>query len=112
MRPQRSPRESPPAVFASAARSGFEMRRSRRASRPASDDSTSASVLPKATVSSSFSNDTEGFFSSGRLSERSLSQTPTQSTITKWVLASALGLACCMSVGFATRAPRPFICSK
>ena len=38
--------------------------------------------------------------------------TPTQSTITKWVLAVASGVTAWSSVGSMTRTPRPFICSN
>ena len=74
--------------------------------------STSSSVLPKATAWSSFSKVTVGFFSIGRESVLSCSQTPTASTMTKWSLAVASGVTPCRSSGLMTRTPRPFICSK
>ena len=66
--------------------------RSSRASRDASDESTSGSVLPKATCWSSFSKATLGFRSSGRESVICWVQRPTQSTMTKCVLLRASGV--------------------
>ena len=50
--------------------------------------------------------------SSGWVSASGVSVIPTQSTMTKWVLAWASGVTACSSVGSMTRTPRPFICSK
>jgi hypothetical protein len=50
--------------------------------------------------------------SRGCVSARSVSVTPTQSTIKKWVLAVASGVTARSSVGSMMRTPRPFICSN
>ena len=50
--------------------------------------------------------------SSGCVSASGTSDTPTQSTMTKWVLALASGVTAFNSCASMTRTPRPFICSK
>ncbi len=82
----------PPLALLMACSSSFVMRCSMRASRPAMLVSTSSSVFPSATAWSSFSKATLGFFSSGRASVLSCSQTPTASTMTKWSLLVASGV--------------------
>ena len=57
-------------------------------------------------------NETVFFRSSGWVSASSVSVMPTQSTMTKWVLASASGVTALSSFLSMTRTPRPFICSK
>ena len=108
-----SPRDLPPvsslSFFASARFNCW----SRRVRRPARVVSVSSSRLPRATPRRSVGKLTVGWRSSGRDSVLSLSQTPTASTMTKWVLARASSPeTACRSVGVRTRVPRPFICSK
>ncbi len=68
---------------------------------------------PSATCSSSAFKLAEGLRSSGWVSASWVSVMPTQSTITKWVLATASSpLTARSSFGSMTRTPRPFICSK
>jgi len=103
---------TPPAASWIACRSSGLHTRSMRASRATSDESTSGSVPPAATCSSSSFSEACRFRSRGSVSLRSLSVTPTQSTMTKWVFAVASGDTWVSSVGATTRTPRPFICSK
>jgi hypothetical protein len=59
----------------------------------------SSSVFPKAAAFSSLSKATLGFFSIGRASVLSCSQTPTVSTMTKWSLVVASGVTAFRSSG-------------
>ena len=81
----------PPESFSTSARTSGSMRFSSRISLPANDESNSGSRAPIAMCSISFSSGTLGFCSSGRESVLSRSQTPTASTMTKWVFVLRVG---------------------
>ena len=84
----------------------------RRERRLAREDSTSGSVPPIATCSNSVLKATVFLRSSGWVSASWVSVIPTQSTMTKCVLASASGVTAFSRSESMMRTPRPFICSK